>query len=89
MLGDERPQAWGGLIMHNQLILAIEQNVRSHVIDNTDPRELTEQRLRFVYQDYSDQKINDLLDLFYEVREGYLREVVDEDGSRTYRAVFT
>ena len=75
--------------MHNQLILAIEQNVRSHVIDNTDPRELTEQRLRFVYQDYSDQKINDLLDLFYEVREGYLREVVDEDGSRTYRAVFT
>ncbi len=75
--------------MHKELILAISQDVRSHIIDNTDPRELTDQRLRFVYQDYSDQKINDLLDLFYGVREGYWREVVDEDGSRTYRAVFT
>ena len=75
--------------MHEQQTLAITQDARSHVIDNTDPRELTEQRLRFVYKDYSDQKINDLLDLFYGVREGYLREVIAEDGSRTYRAVFT
>ncbi len=73
----------------NQQTLWIKQADRRHHIDNTDPRELSDERLRFVYEDYSDQKITDLLDVFYGVREGYFREVTDENGSRTYRAVLT
>ena len=72
-----------------RLMLTIAQADRPHCIDNTDTRELSEERLRFVYADYSDQKINDLLDLFYGVREGFYKEVTHEDGSRTLRAVFT
>lgn len=73
----------------NHQTLWIEQAGRRHCIDSTDPRALSDERLRFVYEDYSDQKITDLLDVFYGVREGYFREVTDEAGSRTYRAVLT
>ncbi len=66
-------------------MLYIVQADRTHCIDNTDPRALSEERLRYVYESHSDQDIEDLLDWFYGVKDGHLRDT--EDGS--YKAVLT
>ena len=70
-------------------MLELNQADRTHCIDNTDPRALTEQRLRYVYEAHSDQESEDLLDWFYGIKDGHLNETVDENGSRTYKAVLT
>ncbi len=56
----------------------ISQEDRQHYIANNDTRALTEERLRFVYENYTDQEIEDILDIFYKVKEGQL--VLVEDG---------
>lgn len=64
----------------------IEKDEREHVIDNTDTRELTEQRLRFVYDDFTDQEIEDYLDVFYGIKEGKFVEVEDADNNLRLKA---
>ena len=70
-------------------MLHIAQADRTHCIDNTDPRALSEVRLRYVYEAYGDQDIEDLLDWFYGIKDGHLAEAADAHGSRTYKAVLT
>lgn len=67
-------------------MLHITQEDRTHCIDNTDPRELSEERLRYVYDAHSDQDIEDLLDWFYGIKDGHLS--MSEDGT-SYKAVLT
>ena len=64
----------------------ISQEDRQHYIANNDTRALTEERLRLVYANYTDQEIEDFLDVFYEVKEGTLVAVVDDDGVIGFKA---
>ena len=64
----------------------ISQGDRQHYIANSDTRALTEERLRLVYANYTDQEIEDFLDVFYEVKEGTLVAVVDDDGVIGFKA---
>jgi len=72
-----------------RLMLEIEQDSRTHCIDNTDPRTLSEERLRYVCETYTDQEIEDLLDWFYGIKDGYLKDDIDENGARSYKVVLT
>ena len=68
--------------------LYIEGATNTHVIDNTDARELTEQRLRLVYEDITDQEVEDFLDVFYGTKPGEIVESTTlANGCRPYRAV--
>ena len=70
--------------------LYIEQDDRTHVIDNSDTRELTEQRLRLVYDDMTDQEVEDFLDVFYEVKAGAIVEGdATPTGCKPYRALLS
>lgn len=71
------------------ITLQLNKDDRSHLIDNTDTRALSEQRLRFVYDDMTDQEVEDFLDVFYEVKSGYFSEYSHEPGDRTYRVILT
>ncbi len=64
----------------------ISQEDRQHYVANNDLRALTEERLRFVYENYTDQEIEDFLDVFYEVKEGQLVHVVDGDDNIGFKA---
>ncbi len=64
----------------------IIQEGRQHYVSNTDTRALTEERLRFVYENYTDQEIEDILDVFYEVKEGQLVLVEDGFGDVGFKA---
>ncbi len=48
----------------------IGQDDRTHCVDNTDPRALTEERLRYVFVDATDEQIENFLDVFYAVKPG-------------------
>lgn len=64
----------------------IEQDERVHYIANNDTRALTEERLRFVYANYTAQEIEDFLDVFYEVKVGQLVLVEDGDNNIGFKA---
>ena len=64
----------------------ISQEDRRHYIANNDTRALTEERLRFVYENYTDQEIEDILDVFYEVKDGQLVLVEDGFGDVGFKA---
>ncbi len=71
------------------ITLQLNKDDRSHLIDNTDTRALSEQRLRFVYDDMTDQEVEDFLDVFYEVKSGIFRQISDETGSSILRVTLT
>jgi hypothetical protein len=64
----------------------ITQEDRQHYVANNDTRALTEERLRFVYASYTDQEIEDFLDVFYEVKAGQLVLVEDADNNIGFKA---
>lgn len=75
--------------MNEQHTLWIQQSDRRHYIDNTDTRALSEERLRFVYDDMKDQEVEDFLDMFYEIKSGFWHEISDETGTSILRATLT
>ena len=64
----------------------IEEEDRQHYIANNDTRALTEERLRFVYASYTDQEIEDFLDVFYEIKAGRLVLETGTTGEFCFKA---
>ncbi len=78
----------GPLQVKHTMIPLVEDG-RQHLIDNTDPQALTEERLRFVYDDITDQEIQDFVAVFYGEKKGQLTRTINDLGQTIHRASLT